>query len=393
MGDLFQRPPVTKMQITAKTQNNSTTLYLDGRLDIDTCSDVETAIRSAQGQTLLLDLRLCPYISSAGLRVMLSTQKAFSREGKQFELINVPKPVIEILDVTGLKDLLTTRPIRREINLEECEFLSAGVCGECFRMDPETIVKVYREGVSQEVAEQEKQFAKAAFMLGIPTAISYDVVSCGTRTGVVYEMLNAGLLSEIIASSPEKIADHARTLAGIAKQIHSIKGDKSGFPDIKQKLRGALGQMESHLPGEDVHMLLKRLENIPDDDHCLHFDLHSSNIMIKDGEPLLLDLGDFSTGSYLFEIGVIAAIYSKPSSGVCQRVTKLPGDLGLKLFNHFCESYFANKPPEDLEFFRRNFNFLQALRPMFASTFLPSFGETWIPRLRDELLPLIRAER
>ncbi len=74
MGDLFQRPPVTKMQITAKTQNNSTTLYLDGRLDIDTCSDVETAIRSAQGQTLLLDLRLCPYISSAGLRVMLSTQ-------------------------------------------------------------------------------------------------------------------------------------------------------------------------------------------------------------------------------------------------------------------------------------------------------------------------------
>lgn len=67
-------------------------------------------------------------------------------------------------------------------------------------MDTETVVKLYNEGVEPHIAEQEKQYARAAFVMGIPTAISYDVVSCGTRSGIVFELLDAELFSAVIRS-------------------------------------------------------------------------------------------------------------------------------------------------------------------------------------------------
>jgi hypothetical protein len=84
---------------------------------------------------------------------------------------------------------------------------------------PETIIKLYNEGIAPEVAEQEKQFARAAFIAGVPTALSYDVVTCGSRTGVVYEMLDARLFSALIRATPDRIGEHGALLAQIAPHI------------------------------------------------------------------------------------------------------------------------------------------------------------------------------
>lgn len=380
------------MQITATHSANTTTLQLVGKFDIDAVPAVETALQSSRSIRLQLNLKDCTYISSAGLRVLLATQKSLSSENRNIELIQVPKPILDILDTTGLRTILPTQPLLRDINLDDCELLAAGVCGQCFRIDEETIVKVYNEGVAPEVAEQEKHYAREAFLLGIPTALSYDVVNCGNRTGIVFEMLNAELFSRIIARNPEQLDDHARKLASIANHIGSIRPSTPAFPDMKQRMRNFLHQAETDLPKTDIDLLLSKLEEIPDDDHCLHFDLHTSNIMIKDNEPLLLDLGDLSTGSYLFDVGVLATIYADPASGICERVTQLPGDFGLRFFKRFCDHLFATKPPADRDFFEKNLNFFRALRPIYNTTFLPHFRKTWIPRLKDEILPLIRAE-
>ena len=155
------------------------------------------------------------------------------------------------------------------------------------------MVKLYYAGISADLVEREKQFAREAFILGVPTAISYEIVQCGDRLGVIYEMLEAKLFSEIIRNDLQNLAFHARTLAAAARTIHSARDHKSVFPDAKTHFRRSLHQLADEFPPEDIEHLRHRLDHIPDTDECVHLDLHTSNIMIRDGQPLVKQVREF----------------------------------------------------------------------------------------------------
>ena len=92
-----------------KTKNDTTlTLAIEGRIDTTTAPQLEAELRSdIDGVTeLYLDFTGVEYISSAGLRVMLSAQKLMSRQGKMV-LSHVNESVMEVFEVTGFSDILT----------------------------------------------------------------------------------------------------------------------------------------------------------------------------------------------------------------------------------------------------------------------------------------------
>ena len=96
------------MTIT-KTQNGTAlTVALEGRLDTTTAPDLEKALRdSLNGVTnLTLDFTRLEYISSAGLRVLLSTHKAMAGKGGM-KVTHVNEIVNEVFEVTGFADILT----------------------------------------------------------------------------------------------------------------------------------------------------------------------------------------------------------------------------------------------------------------------------------------------
>lgn len=92
-----------------KTKNDTTlTLAIQGRIDTTTAPQLEAELRSdIDGVTALyLDFTGVEYISSAGLRVLLSAQKLMSRQGKMV-LSHVNESVMEVFEVTGFSDILT----------------------------------------------------------------------------------------------------------------------------------------------------------------------------------------------------------------------------------------------------------------------------------------------
>ena len=96
------------MTIT-KTQNgNELTLALEGRLDTMTAPELEAELgKSLEGvESLTLDLAKLDYISSAGLRVLLSAHKIMSAKGGM-KVTHVNEIVREVFDVTGFADILT----------------------------------------------------------------------------------------------------------------------------------------------------------------------------------------------------------------------------------------------------------------------------------------------
>lgn len=379
------------MNISAHRNDGTLTLVLAGRLDAATAPIFAQALALEGVRHLVLDFDNCPYVSSVGLRELLRAQKQLAPTGATLLLINVSREVQDVLDMTGFSKLIPSRRKVREISIEGLEFVSAGVCGECYRLDQETVVKLYNEGVGADVAEKEKAFAKAAFVSGIPTAISYDVVACGTRTGVVYEMLDATLFSTVIRNDLANLDDHARTLAQIAQTVHATPADPAVFPAIKDSLRGYIDQMAFFLTPAEIDFLQRKLAAIPDADTCVHFDLHSSNIMIRGGEPVIIDMGDLSRGHYLFDIGLMCTIYGVPELDICEMATKIPADAGQQLWESFIRHYFADKPAEEYRFFEENMYFLASLRLIYTITFLPSLRDRLAAAVKDLLLPRMMA--
>lgn len=96
------------MTINKTKKENTLVVALEGRLDTTTAPELEKAIKDdlASVDELVFDFANLEYISSAGLRVLLSAQKIMSRKGNM-KVVNVNETIMEIFEVTGFNDILT----------------------------------------------------------------------------------------------------------------------------------------------------------------------------------------------------------------------------------------------------------------------------------------------
>ncbi len=95
------------MTIDKKQEGTTLTVSLNGRLDTTTAPQLEGELRTAvEGITeLIFDLKDLAYVSSAGLRVLLSAQKVMNRQGNM-TIRNASEEIMEIFEVTGFVDIL-----------------------------------------------------------------------------------------------------------------------------------------------------------------------------------------------------------------------------------------------------------------------------------------------
>lgn len=96
------------LSIEKTRQEDALTLALTGRLDTTTAPELEQELRAELDgvRSLTLDFSALDYISSAGLRVLLSAQKVMNRQG-EMKLCGVNETIAEIFDITGFTDILT----------------------------------------------------------------------------------------------------------------------------------------------------------------------------------------------------------------------------------------------------------------------------------------------
>lgn len=289
------------MKTTSK--DGRLTLYLDGRIDTGNAEMIEREAMAAIGENpdaaLLLDATDLEYISSAGLRVLMKLRK---QTGKTLSIWNVSPEIYEIFDTTGFTELLDVHKVLRELSVDGCEIIGRGSFGIVYRLDPETIVKVYQEGVSLEQLQEEKRNATAAFVREIPTAIAYDTVKVGNCYGNVYELLNAVTVGKAITSDPSRAEELGRKMGQLLKKVHETEIEPGVLPRISDRLRARVDYMEErHLSHEDAELLRQVLDAIPEKNTLVHGDFQEGNVMVQDGELLLIDLDSICVGNPLHD--------------------------------------------------------------------------------------------
>lgn len=96
------------MEIKKNLKGNTLEVSLTGRLDTTTAPELEAELKDSYAgiEELKLDFSSLEYISSAGLRVLLSAQKIMNKQGSMI-INNVSEDIMEIFDVTGFSDILT----------------------------------------------------------------------------------------------------------------------------------------------------------------------------------------------------------------------------------------------------------------------------------------------
>ena len=280
---------------------------LKGRIDSTNAAGIEKEILAkldgCDGKSLVFDMQNLEYISSAGLRVLLRLKKDYP----DIRLTGVNPEVYEVLDMTGFTQMMTVEKAYRVVSVEGCEEIGRGANGTIYRIDRDNVVKVYNNADALADIQHEREVARLALILGIPTAISYDVVKVGDSYGSVFELLNARSFAKILAKEPEKLDWCVKEYVDMLKRIHGTLVPAGKLPDMKETALKWAKFMQDYLPEAAGKKLLALVETVPHDDHMIHGDYHTKNLELTENEVLLIDMDTLAVGHPVFEL---ASIYN-----------------------------------------------------------------------------------
>ena len=192
----------------------------------------------------------------------------------------------------------------KEISLAGCRLIGSGQKGEVYRYDDELILKVYNRSNTYRDVEREIAMSRRAFVLGIPTAISFGIVSVGDRYGAMYELVDSETISACIARNPSGLESYAAVMAELARTIHSTQSEgNDDFPDTRDRFRSYITNGIGRSDRELADRCMQLIDKMPDTKHLIHGDFHTSNVFLQNSEALLIDMDRLATGDPVFELG------------------------------------------------------------------------------------------
>ena len=337
--------------INFKKEGNRLTVALIGHIDSANAGDVEKEIRdildAEKPSDLVLDADQLNYISSAGLRIILRLRKEYA----DLKIINVSSDVYEIFDMTGFTEMMDISKAYRVISVDGCEVIGQGANGKVYRIDPDTVVKVYFNPDALPEIHRERELARAAFILGIPTAIPYDVVRVGEGYGSVFELLNAKSFAKLLINKEKPLEEVAAMSVDLLKQIHSTKIKPGTMPDMKAVALDWADFLKDYLPEDKWAKLHKLVADVPEDMHMMHGDYHIKNVMLQNGEVLLIDMDTLCHGHPVFELASVYNAYqgySDVDHQVVQDFIGLPYETARKFWKETLRLYLDGADEETM---------------------------------------------
>lgn len=290
-------------------ENDTVLLRPEGRIDSSNAADFERELNNAlsghPGAEVAVDAAALNYISSAGLRVLLRLRQSL---GKDLTIRNASPAVYEIFEITGFTAFLNVEKALRFLSVEGLEVLGAGAHSTVYRLDEETILKVVKD-MTLDAIRAEMQVSKDVLVRGVPTAISYDVVRTEEGYGEVYEMFRAGVLSAAVMAEPARRAEYLQRFVAMYRQIHAVELGDGELASAREHYLAAADALAPYATAEECALVRQMICAIPERHTFVHGDFHMNNVMLQDGELVLIDVGEASWGHPLFDFAQTAWAY------------------------------------------------------------------------------------
>jgi uncharacterized protein (TIGR02172 family) len=211
--------------------------------------------------------------------------------------------------MTGFTEMMKIEKTYPRISIEGCEFIAKGANGAVYRYDDETIVKLYFNRDALPEIMQERENSRRAFVLGVNTAIPYGIVRIGDGYGSLTELLNATSVTKLIRANPDDLTQSVNYFVDTLKEVHSTKVEEGALPDYKKWVLEWVDFVSEYLNDEQAKKMHALIEGIPDSNYMIHGDYHSNNVMVQNGEPILIDMDTLAVGHPILELGSMFNAY------------------------------------------------------------------------------------
>lgn len=379
-------------------------IELSGHLDTSKVADVKRNI-DAQLETieanehLVIDCSELEYISSSGLRMCLSILK----KHPDMELTDVSNDVYNVFDTTGFTRILKVHKALRKIDLTGCKLLGEGGNGAVYRLNDEEIVKVCKHRQGDEALVHESEQVREAFLMGVPTVISFDTVDSGNgRKGIVMEALDSESLGTHLMADPSDMDDIIPKYVELFRQADAVENDSPLFTDKKEWLRSLLYLPQRVINDEEAAQLATILDEIPDSNHFVHFDGHAGNVLMSGGSDertlTLIDLGDAGKGHPVLEIAGWAFIMLEPDYAAgctaAEHITCMSRDMAREFCRRVLSEMFHTTDAAELDYLLQQASLVGRVKSAFIAqrwanvVDSPAFS-TYLRRLVRETLTII----
>ena len=290
-------------KIEFRTDKDILYISLSGRIDASNASEVENSIaeirKANEGLHTVLDADTLEYISSAGLRIILRLRK----EEPKLAIINVSPDVYGVFEMTGFTEMMTVEKTYPRISVDNCEFIAKGANGAVYRYDDETIVKQYFNRDALPEIMQERENSRSAFVLGVNTAIPYGIVRIGDGYGSLTELLNATSVTKLMRANTEDLSQSVAYYIDTIKEVHSIETQGDELPDFRKWVLQWADFLAGYLDDAHAKKMKSLVEGIPESKFIIHGDYHTNNVMVQNGEPILIDMDTLAVGHPVLELG------------------------------------------------------------------------------------------
>lgn len=320
-------------------------IYFEGEINSFNADNIEKEAREILEKevfnALVLDFASVRYISSAGLRIVLK----FKQQYKEVSIEECSLEVYDILAMTGFVNMLPVKKALKRLYVSGAKVIGEGFFSTVYRIDKDTIVKVFNRTSDPDQIERELAMSKQAFVLGVPTAISYDIVRVDDKLGVRFEMLDCMSLKNAFLEYPDKYDELVDKYVALLKKINNTDTKNNPvFPDMKQFFFEKLNYIKHFIDLEYYEKAKALLLTVPERSTFVHGDCHFKNIMVQGDEFLLIDMDTLSKGHPIFELALIRAPYvafEADAPGNSEKFLGVSATFAEKLYNDLVERYFG----------------------------------------------------
>lgn len=364
------------MTINGEYKDDTLIIYAEGRIDTSNSTEVDNKIQNLREKypqgAIILDCKKLEYLSSSGLRVLLKWKKAEN----DFSLINVSDECYDIFEVTGFTEIMDIQKAIREFSIDGLEMIGEGATAKVYKINDETIIKVFTKRSKIESVKKENAMAKKAFISGVATAISFDIVQVGDCYGVIYEMINAQTLASAIHNNPEKLDEYAVMYADFLKNMCRIRVDSNTFPPVKRTYLNYADILGSKIcTQKESEIIHKMFEMIPDSNNFVHGDFHPKNIMLQNGELTLIDMGSVGCGHWIFDAACFSTnhmLLSCQSDDIVMRFAGMTKSEADQIWHKFITCFFNIQSDEEFEEIAEICHAYACIRGLLCSIAIPS---------------------
>lgn len=328
-------------------------IFPKGRIDSSTAATVQEEIfeitkNVPNFKKLILDFSDVEYISSAGLRTILKVKQTYD----DLSIVETSLEVYDTFSMTGFTELMEIRKALRKIDISNAKVIGDGFFSTVYRLDGDTIVKVFNRTSDPHQIERELKLAKQAFILGIPTALSFDIVKAGNKLGVVFEMLDCNSLKTMVSEHPEKSSEYVDKYVELLKKINTTECDSPEIPKMKEFYLKKVEGIKPYLDKKHFEKLKEVVTKIEDRKTFIHGDCHFKNIMVQGEELILIDMDTLSVGHPIFEFAQLYAPYcafEEDEPGNVKSFLGIEAEDAKRLFHALLTRYIGKDDPVILD--------------------------------------------